>query len=859
VVADTRAILSDLRRDQAGKLYAEAGQFFVADQLDAAKSAVRKALDLDPVHSGARKLRSEIEEALRRRDLASRAGLLMDQAEGGLRERRYEEAEGLLDSVRQLGLSDPQLKARVERAATQIEQARRCEKLLDAAREDLKKQNLTEAFRAVSEALLADPESNAGKELLQEIRGQMTSREARRRFQEDLSRVEGLLLIGETDQALNLLTEIGSRNPESAEASTLRARAEAQKAQEDRAQRLAEGTAEVRALLRNDQLDQVSERIDSLLNEFAGNPEIQALRRHVAQRLAAKRRMEQTSNVKSEAERLIEHGDFDGAIRALEAGIAEFGDDGHLTRMLHEALAGKAAQERRPSVSQVTEGTETPQRTGKLNAAIEPADSGLTAPGSQEGLQGAPTATLHEVLRGPRTLWIAGGVLAACGILFWALQPQSKPSPPTVRTSPETTDVLRIAPPTWADTVTLGQTFSQPLRAFGSPLPISWSIIQGSLPPGVALDSGTGVIGGKPASPGVFAFLAEASDTAGRSAKRAFTIVVVETPQVAGQKRQNPAKKLADSAKPVEPAAAAVGVAPPQPVSQQHKSPVRDVADNAGSVESAATAGDGAGTNGRGALYRDGMGVARDYTGEMERFQKAAAAGDVASMNSIGWFYQNGFGVTRDYAEAMKWFQKAAAGGNALAMYYTGSSYESGLGVTRDYGEAMKWFQKAAAAGHALGMYKIGWFYQNGFGVPRDYGEAMRWFQKAANAGNALSMTSIGWLYRSGFGVAQDYAEAMKWFQKAAAAGDTLGMTDIGWSYQGGLGVTRDYAEAMRWFRKAAAAGNTLAMYNIGALYEAGLGVQADREEALNWYRKAADAGNARAQESVRRLGAPDK
>jgi len=45
----------------------------------------------------------------------------------------------------------------------------------------------------------------AGKELLQEIRSQMTLREARRRLQEDLSRAEGLLLIGETDQALNLL------------------------------------------------------------------------------------------------------------------------------------------------------------------------------------------------------------------------------------------------------------------------------------------------------------------------------------------------------------------------------------------------------------------------------------------------------------------------------------------------------------------------------------------------------------------------------------------------------------------------------------------------------------------------------
>ena len=84
LAADTRAVLSDLRRDQAGKLYAEAGQFVAAGHLDAAKSAVRKVLDLDPLHADARKLRSEIEEALRRRDLGARAQSLLDTRGKGL-------------------------------------------------------------------------------------------------------------------------------------------------------------------------------------------------------------------------------------------------------------------------------------------------------------------------------------------------------------------------------------------------------------------------------------------------------------------------------------------------------------------------------------------------------------------------------------------------------------------------------------------------------------------------------------------------------------------------------------------------------------------------------------------------------
>jgi len=74
VVADTRPILQDLSRQQAGQLFARADELLRDDQLDAAQSAIRKALELDPWHSEARVLRSRVEEALHQRDLLSRAG-----------------------------------------------------------------------------------------------------------------------------------------------------------------------------------------------------------------------------------------------------------------------------------------------------------------------------------------------------------------------------------------------------------------------------------------------------------------------------------------------------------------------------------------------------------------------------------------------------------------------------------------------------------------------------------------------------------------------------------------------------------------------------------------------------------------
>jgi TPR repeat protein len=47
----------------------------------------------------------------------------------------------------------------------------------------------------------------------------------------------------------------------------------------------------------------------------------------------------------------------------------------------------------------------------------------------------------------------------------------------------------------------------------------------------------------------------------------------------------------------------------------------------------------------------------------MQLFQKAAAQGNAVAESNIGALYKNGMGVTRDYNQAMQWYQKAAAHG----------------------------------------------------------------------------------------------------------------------------------------------------------------------------------------------------
>jgi hypothetical protein len=386
VALDARPIIMELQRGQAGQLYSQASQLFAGGQLDAAQAAVRKVLDFDPVHTAARQLRTQIEQALHRRDDAGRAGSLLDKAEKELRNRQWQEAETTLTKIRQLGLSDPQIKTRLEKADAQIEQARRAEKQLVTAREELDQQHLTEAFRLVSEVLGADPANQTGKELLQEVRSGMAQRETRRRLQEEIARAEGLLLIGETEQALALVAEIERRHPNTSEAWALRSRAEAQLAEEISRRRLADGAAEAKALLRNGKVEPALAKINALLADFPSHAELKALQRHAAERLAAERRAGQIAQLKADAVRLIDRHEYDQAIRALEAGVARLGDDGELTRLLQTAIAGKAVEERNLEVSRAAEEAGQLRRQGKLEDALHAVQRAIQAWGDDAPL-----------------------------------------------------------------------------------------------------------------------------------------------------------------------------------------------------------------------------------------------------------------------------------------------------------------------------------------------------------------------------------------------------------------------------------------------------------------------------------------
>ncbi len=81
----------------------------------------------------------------------------------------------------------------------------------------------------------------------------------------------------------------------------------------------------------------------------------------------------------------------------------------------------------------------------------------------------------------------------------------------------------------------------------------------------------------------------------------------------------------------------------------------------------------------------------------IDSWQLSAAQGDAESSLFLGYVYRQGLGVGRDYAVAARWYRRAAESGLAEAQYELALMYELGLGVDQDAAEAARWYGLSSA------------------------------------------------------------------------------------------------------------------------------------------------------------------
>ncbi|MGC2743002.1 MAG: putative Ig domain-containing protein, partial [Candidatus Angelobacter sp.] len=76
-----------------------------------------------------------------------------------------------------------------------------------------------------------------------------------------------------------------------------------------------------------------------------------------------------------------------------------------------------------------------------------------------------------------------------------------------------------------------GVTYTTSLNSFGGNAPVTWAVVSGGLPPGLTLDSLTGIISGTPTASGIFAFSVSLTDTSAPTPSVAFRNVSITIAQ----------------------------------------------------------------------------------------------------------------------------------------------------------------------------------------------------------------------------------------------------------------------------------------------------------------------------------------
>ena len=136
------------------------------------------------------------------------------------------------------------------------------------------------------------------------------------------------------------------------------------------------------------------------------------------------------------------------------------------------------------------------------------------------------------------------------------------------------------------------------------------------------------------------------------------------------------------------------------------------------------------------AEYR-GYTHSQDYSKAFELFQEAAKKRKSVAYMYLGRMYRDGLGIEKNYDLAKKWFTRADKSGHEFAILDI-STIDNMIG---------------AENGDLEAMWKLANGYMEGFHISLDVNEALRWYRTAAENGHVKSQESLGYIYYKGKGV----------------------------------------------------------------------------------------------------------
>ena len=377
---DTEPVRLELQRGRASELLQQAQELFEQKQLEPARTVLQEALALEPSNRPARALWDVLQGQIQERNLRPRIEAALSAGEEHMAKRRFVEAAQALESALQLDRDNTYIQGRLEQARALVEHAKRASQLLAQARRHFEQQNLTAAYRVVSEALIHDPKNPDAAEFLKTIQEYIERRQEEQRIDEAIRKAEGLMLIPAYDDAMAVLQAADPSSPKIRECLD---RLHGQRAAYERQQRLHSEIAEATNLLREQRLDEAGKRLEALRTEFPDNEEVRQLLAYSQKEQAALARTKTIETAAAEARARAASHDFEGALAALGEGLKEYPGDSTLVRLLGRTMTAKSDWEHRCGVELTLARCDSLRAEQRLAEAVQIAKRAIEELGSE--------------------------------------------------------------------------------------------------------------------------------------------------------------------------------------------------------------------------------------------------------------------------------------------------------------------------------------------------------------------------------------------------------------------------------------------------------------------------------------------
>jgi hypothetical protein len=358
LIFDLKAILLDLKRDQAIELMR---QFAELKKNGANKEAHIKwklASELDPYNADARKASKTFQEQRNRQFIEQNLAALQTEAASHLAARRFGDAIQKLEAALRLRPDDVHIQQQIEAVKDQISRSREAGRLLSDAKREAQQEHFSKACELASQAYEIDRNHPDAPALIAHLNEILARLESTRRFRAELDRIESMLRKSEFLGALDCLAELSRDYPDSQQIAELRQRIQLQQrehALHERAHRLDTGLAELRDLRVAGSLEVALEMAKKLLADFPTAKIIQRLELLLSEEIAANERNVAVEELIAGAREFIQPGKVTESLRLLNAASKDFPADAAIKGWREACLLVTAEEDRRASVRKACE------------------------------------------------------------------------------------------------------------------------------------------------------------------------------------------------------------------------------------------------------------------------------------------------------------------------------------------------------------------------------------------------------------------------------------------------------------------------------------------------------------------------